>query len=114
MTNRILFFSRWTALLVPACLALNGCMSTTPNFDRHFGESVKSFTAAQIIDPDAATKNPSTQGVDGKAAVGAMSNYNASFKAPPTTANAFVIGVGGSGAGGAGGGAAMPAPANGE
>ncbi|CAB3726770.1 hypothetical protein LMG22037_05234 [Paraburkholderia phenoliruptrix] len=114
MTNRTISFSRWAALLVPACLTLNGCMSTTPDFDRHFGESVRSFTAAQIIDPDAATKNPSTPGVDGKAAVGAMANYSASFKAPPRTANAFVIGVGGSGPGAAADSGGMAAPANGE
>ncbi|MEC5409755.1 hypothetical protein VOM14_29905 [Paraburkholderia sp. MPAMCS5] len=112
MTNRTLSFSRWAALLVPACIALSACMSTTPDLDRHFGESVKSFTQAQIIDPDAASKHPSTPGIDGKAAVGAISNYTASFRAPPTSGNAFVIGVGGSGA--AGSGAATPPPANGD
>jgi hypothetical protein len=114
MTNHTISSLRWAALLLPACFALNGCMSTTPDFDRHFGESVRSYTEAQIIDPDAASKNPSTAGVDGKAAVAAMSNYNASLKAPTTSANAFVIGVGRSSAGGAGAGAAMPSPANGE
>ncbi len=67
MTNHTISFSRWAALLLPACLALNGCMSTTPDFDRHFGESVRSYAEAQIIDPDAASKNRSTAGVDGKA-----------------------------------------------
>ncbi|WP_421380765.1 hypothetical protein ACOCG7_34470 (plasmid) [Paraburkholderia sp. DD10] len=112
MTNRTTSISRWIALLVPACVALNGCLSTTPNFDRHFGESVRSFSEAQIIDPDAASKHPSTVGVDGKAAVAAMSNYNASLKAPSPSTNAFVIGVGGNAAGGSG--APMAPPTNGE
>ncbi|CAB3734516.1 hypothetical protein [Paraburkholderia rhynchosiae] len=112
MTNRTTSISRWVALLVPACIALNGCLSTTPGVDRHFGESVRGYAEAQIIDPDAASKHPSTLGVDGKAAVAAMSNYHASLKAPSTSGNAFVIGVGGSAAGGSG--APMAAPANGE
>ncbi|SOE59603.1 hypothetical protein SAMN05446635_1601 [Burkholderia sp. OK233] len=96
---------RCAAALASACVALGGCVQTTPLWDSHFGDAVRTVTQAQIIDPDAATRNPSTNGVDGKAAVAAMANYNASFQQPAPSANAFVIGVGGSGSG-----AAMAAP----
>lgn len=111
MTIRPILFLRWAALIAPACVALSGCLSTTPIWDSHFGQSVRTVTQAQIIDPDAATHHPSTNGIDGKAAVAAMSNYNASFQQPPQTANPFVIGVGGSGSSGGGG---MAAPSSGQ
>jgi len=112
MTIRPISFLRWAVLTAPACAALSGCMSTTPIFDSHFGESVKAISQAQIIDPDAAIHHPSTSGIDGKAAVAAMSNYNASFQQPTSTSNPFVIGVGGSGSSGGGGG--MPVPSSGQ
>jgi hypothetical protein len=109
MTIRNILVLRCAALLAPACVALGGCVQTTPVWDSHFGEAVKAVTQAQIIDPDAARHNPSTSGVDGKAAVAAMSSYNASFQQPAPSANAFVIGIGGSGTG-----AAMAAPSGGQ
>lgn len=109
MTIRPTLFLRWAALIVPACAVLSGCLSSTPIWDSHFGESVRTASQSQIIDPDAATRHPSTDGIDGKAAVAAMSNYNASFQQPPQSANPFVIGVGGT-AGGAGGGGGMAVP----
>ena len=92
-------FARWAALLVPACVALSGCMSSTPIWDKHFGEALKSVKEAQIIDPHAAEHAPSVQGVDGRAAASAMDTYDKSFQQPVPAPNAFVIGVG-SGAGG--------------
>ncbi|KLU23502.1 hypothetical protein EOS_25000 [Caballeronia mineralivorans PML1(12)] len=109
MIIRPILFLRWTVLIAPACGALSGCLSTTPVWDSHFGQSVRAISQAQIIDPDAAIHHPSTSGIDGKAAVAAMSNYNASFQQPAPSANAFVIGVGGSGNGGA-----MAAPSSGQ
>lgn len=101
-------FARRALLIVaaPACAALGGCLSSSPIWDAHFGEAVKTVTQAQIIDPDAAAHNPSRQGIDGKAANSAIGQYQKSFDAPPTTFTPFVIGVGsgGGGGGGAGGG----------
>ncbi|HWX12200.1 MAG TPA: hypothetical protein VNZ04_09425 [Trinickia sp.] len=82
-------------LLVSALLG--GCMSSSPIWDAHFGESVKAITQAQIIDPQAGEHNPSTSGVDGKAAVSAMTAYGKSFDAPAPTTNNFVIGIGSGG-----------------
>ncbi|MBU6488330.1 MAG: hypothetical protein KGQ57_10935 [Burkholderiales bacterium] len=87
----------------PACAALGGCMSSTPIWDAHFGEAVKTVTQAQVIDPDAGARNPSTPGIDGKAANSAMGQYQKSFDAPPPTFTPFVLGVGNGGGGGGGG-----------
>jgi hypothetical protein len=111
MTIRPILFLRWAALTAPVCAALSGCLSTTPIWDSHFGQSVRTASQAQIIDPDAAIHHPSASGIDGKAAVAAMSNYNASFQQPPQTANPFVIGIGGGGSSGGGG---MAAPSSGQ
>lgn len=100
MTIRPILLLRWAVLVAPACAALSGCLSSTPIYDKHFGEAVRTVVHAQIIDPDAAAHNPSTDGVDGKAAVAAMSSYNKSMQQPAPNTNAFVIGVGSSGSSG--------------
>lgn len=102
MTIRPILLLRWAILIAPACAALGGCLSSTPIYDSHFGDAVRAVAHAQIIDPDAAIHNPSTDGVDGKAAVAAMSSYDKSIAQPTPNGNAFVIGVGSSGNGGAG------------
>ena len=101
------YLSARRALLIvmaPACAALGGCMTSTPIWDAHFGEAVKTVTQAQVIDPDAAMHNPSAPGIDGKAANSAMGQYQKSFDAPPPTFTPLVIGVGNGGGGGGGGG----------
>jgi hypothetical protein len=95
-------FARWATLIVPVCAALGGCMSSTPIWDAHFGEALKTVTQAQIIDPNAALHAQSAQGMDGKSAAAAMGSYDKSFQQPAPSPNAFVIGVG-SGGGGASG-----------
>lgn len=103
--NQYLFARR--ALLIvaaPACAALGGCMSSTPIWDAHFGEAVRTVTQAQVIDPDAGAHNPSTVGIDGKAANSAMGQYQKSFETPPPTFTPLMIGVGTGGGGGNGGG----------
>jgi hypothetical protein len=102
MKHQYFAFTRWAALLVPACVALSGCMSSTPIWDKHMGEALKAVKEAQIIDPHAADHAQSAQTMDGKSAASAMDTYDKSFQAPVATPNAFVIGVG-SGAGGSGG-----------
>jgi hypothetical protein len=99
--DRIVFARRLLAFAVAAPL-LGGCMTSTPIWDAHFGESVRTVMQAQIIDPHAGERNPSKPGIDGKAAVSSMGVYNKSFDTPPPTVNQFVIGIGGGGGGGGG------------
>ncbi|PMS38665.1 hypothetical protein B0G57_102275 [Trinickia symbiotica] len=102
MKNDCIHIARQTLAFAASTILLGGCMTSTPIWDAHFGEAVRAVTQAQIIDPQAGEHNPSTPGVDGKAAVSAMTTYNKSFDAPPPTVNQFVIGVGGGGGGGGG------------
>lgn len=88
-------FARGALVIVPACALLGGCMSSSPIWDAHFGESVRAITQAQIIDPQAGEHSASTLGVDGKSAASAMDAYDKSFQAPTPTASPFVIGIGG-------------------
>lgn len=79
---------------VPALLALvllSAC-STTPHYDRHFGEAVRQARLAMIIDPRAGEKNEPAAGIDGVAAREAMIRYQDSFKAPPPVVNVINIG----------------------
>jgi hypothetical protein len=93
-------FARRALVIVPACALLGGCMSSSPIWDAHFGESVRAITQAQIIDPQAGEHRPSKPGIDGKSAVSAMTTYDRSFQAPVPAANPFVIGIGTSAGGG--------------
>lgn len=95
-------FYRRALLIAPLCATLGGCMSSAPIWESHFGEAVRTSTQAQIIDPNAAERVPSTPGVDGKAAVSTMDLYDKSFRQPPATANAYTMGVSGSSSGGGG------------
>jgi hypothetical protein len=92
-------FARRALVIVaaPACAALGGCMSSSPIWDAHFGESVRTVMEAQIIDPEAGERNSSTQGIDGKAANSVMGMYQKSFEAPPPTFTPFVMSIGGGG-----------------
>jgi len=74
-------------------LSLAACMTTTPNYDAHFGESVRIVRAMQTLNPDTANNNPVT-GVGGQAAVAAMDRYGSSFMKPPTDSGAYTIGIG--------------------
>jgi hypothetical protein len=111
MTTRLILLLRCAVLIAPVCTLLSGCLSSTPVWDSHFGQAVRAVTQAQIIDPDAAAHNPSTDGIDGKSAVAAMSNYTKSMQQPAPNTNAFVIGVGSSGYGSAG---MTSSPSNGQ
>lgn len=64
-----------TALL----LGLSGCMSTSPAWDARFGEAARVAAAQQVIDPMASQSADMVSGVDGKAAQGAISEYNKTF-----------------------------------
>jgi hypothetical protein len=101
MKFEAIVLARRAALVAAACAALGGCMSSSPIWDAHFGEAARATTQVQIINPHAGEDAPSPQGIDGPSAVSAMDLYDKSFKTPPTTSNAYTIGVsGGSGGGG--------------
>ena len=84
---------------VACSVMVGGCAPTSPRFDSQFGESVRTVTALQILNPDAGSKEM-PEAMDGSAARQAVVGYRASFRDPQSPQNAFTIGIGGSGAGG--------------
>ncbi|AYH45634.1 pilus assembly protein [Azoarcus sp. DN11] len=87
--------SQTTIVFAAAVAAILAGCSTTPNWDAHFGEPVSIITAQQVIDPGASRNTAPVNGVDGKAAQGAMGEYERSFAKPQTEPTTFTIGVGG-------------------
>lgn len=77
-----------------ACL-LSACVSTTPQWDANFGNTVRTAFAQQIINPDASQNPDPVSGMDGRAARETMDRYQKSFKEPAPQPNVFTIGVGG-------------------
>ncbi len=67
--------------MVAGALTLAGC-SSTPYFDRHFGESVRATMASQVINPNAAGNPDPVSGIDGRAAKGAQDRYERSMEPP--------------------------------
>lgn len=73
--------------LVPALLLvlIAGCASTTtPYYEQHYGEAVRTAVAQQTINPDASKNMDPVAGLDGKAAEQTMNNYDKSFSKPDT------------------------------
>lgn len=62
--------------------ALTGCMSPTPRLDARFGEASKMLRAQQTLNPEASRNTSPVEGIDGKAARGALENYQDSFRQP--------------------------------
>ena len=78
--------NRKAAMIATASLLmLSGCgsISTTPEVDSRFGESLSIIKAQQTINPDASRNTDPVAGIDGKAAKGAYDNYRDSFRQPP-------------------------------
>lgn len=73
-----------------------GC-STTPNWDARFGEPVRIIAAQQVLDPDASRNADPVNGIDGKAAHGAMGEYAKSFTTPEPQPDIITIGIGNKG-----------------
>ncbi len=73
-----------TYFLLPALVAacLQGCMHTTPEWDRQFGTATRANLAVQVLDPAAASNRDPAVGVDGRAAKGAHERYQRSFAQP--------------------------------
>jgi hypothetical protein len=82
-----------TALvLLGACL--QGCVHTTPQWDRQFGAANRENLAAQVLDPAAAANRNPAAGIDGRAAKGAHDRYQRSFAQPESTPPALIINTG--------------------
>ncbi len=84
-----------TSVLLLALLA--GCTSTTPEYDKRFGDAVRQSRLQMTINPDAGRTADAALGMDGTSAREALVHYQNTFKAPPPVTN--VINVGGSGGG---------------
>lgn len=87
------YLIRYAALLT--VLVLTGCASsTTPQYDRHFGEAVRTAVAQQTVKPEAARNTDPVAGLDGPSADASIGNYEKSF-AKPDTGTTLSISVGG-------------------
>jgi hypothetical protein len=63
-------------------LTLAGCLTSTPQWDAHFGDAVRQVRDAQVLDPQAGRNPDPVSGVDGVAAAGTMTRYGKSFAQP--------------------------------
>jgi hypothetical protein len=84
-------------LLAIAALAglLTGCASTTtPNYDKRFGEAVRDAKRQMTINPDAGKNTDLATGLDGRAARESMLRYQDTYKTPPPAINVINIGGG--------------------
>jgi len=75
-------------------MGLVGCASTTPNYDRLFGQAVRAAQAQQTINPEASSNPDPVAGIDGPAARESIGRYQDSYKTPPPTFNVINIGGG--------------------
>lgn len=89
-------------LIASACAMLNGCLSSTPTWDKTFGNAVKEITTAQTLNPNASANTDPVAGIDGTAATATQQNYAKSYMSPPPPVNMFTIGVSGGSSGGSG------------
>ena len=76
-----------TLALLGACL--QGCVQTTPQWDRQFGSATRANLAAQVLDPAAAANKHPATGIDGRAAKGAHDRYQRSFAQPESAPSAL-------------------------
>ncbi len=61
--------------------SLTGCVATSPDWESTFGDSVRQARAAQVIDPNAPTRNAGAGlgTTDGKVVEGAQKAYAESY-----------------------------------
>jgi hypothetical protein len=89
--NRLIAF----AIIAAVIVLLTGCaISPTPDYDLKFGNAVREARARMTLNPNAGANPDLAVGMDGKAAQGAITLYERSFKSPPPVVN--VINIGGS------------------
>lgn len=70
---------RRLALLALCSPLLSACVTTTPIWDKQFGQALSAVNRAQMVNPDGPADQAPLSGVDGKAAVTAMNNYDRSL-----------------------------------
>jgi hypothetical protein len=80
-----------------AALLLQGCVQTTPKWDRQFGDTIRANLAAQVLDPAAAANPNPAAGIDGRAAAAAQERYERSFANPRASAAPALINTMGGG-----------------
>ncbi len=82
-------------MVLAACALLSACVTTTPNMDARFGDSVQIAQARSTIDAGATVRNASNPvaGLEGPAARAAYDRYLFSFVRPQPQSNAFVLGL---------------------
>ena len=72
---------------------LGGCAtSTTPDYDKRFGEAVREARLRMTINPNAGANPDPIAGMDGRSSHEAILRYQESFKAPPPVVNVINIG----------------------
>ena len=81
-----------TATATLLALVLLSACSTTPRYDRRFGDAVRQARLAMTINPRAGENPDPVAGIDGSAARQAMIRYQDSFKEPPPVVNVINIG----------------------
>ena len=77
-----------------ATALLGGCASTSPQAEQHFGQSLRTSLASQVIHPGAAANTNPVHGIDAAAALGAQRQYQMSFGQASREQPAMVAGRG--------------------
>ena len=86
-------------LSLPTACMLAACAlqppSSTPQWDRHFGESARVALARQIIEPEGGRNPDPVAGMDGHAARAAYERYQKAGSEGGAQPSSFAIGVSG-------------------
>jgi type IV pilus biogenesis protein CpaD/CtpE len=83
-------------LTAASALVLSACAATTPQNDARFGQSVRATLASQVADPAAVRNATPVNGIDGRAALGALQRYEKSFgkaEAAPAASTFVPMGI---------------------
>lgn len=81
-------------------VGLAGC-STSPYYDKHFGEAVRSTLTSQYINPNPPAST-SVTAMDGRTSREIINNYYRGYSTPSQNNSAFSFQVGGGNANGSG------------
>jgi hypothetical protein len=71
---------------------LVGCASTTPEYDKRFGDAVRQSRLDMTINPNAGSTADAALGMDGLSAREALVRYQDTFKTPPAVTSVNSIG----------------------
>ena len=87
-----LLFTLMLASVLSLLALLTGCGSTTPAYDKRFGDAVRLSRQQMTVNPDAGNNPDPVAGLDGPAAREALQRYQSSFRTPPPVTNVINIG----------------------